>query len=123
MPRALKVCSTTGCPELVPTGRCAGCTRDAERKRGSSTARGYGTAWSRRSRSFVRRHPFCAVQAPGCAGVATLADHHPISRRDLVDQGVPDPDADHRLRPSCHHCHSVETARHQPGGWAAHHTM
>lgn len=51
--------------------------------------------------------------------MATVADHHPTSRRELLTQGVTDPDADHRLRPLCTTCHNRETARNQPGGWNA----
>lgn len=113
MARALKVCSTAGCPTLVPSGRCDTC------KRPSAAKRGYDHRWRKRARAYLARHPFCVVKERGCTHLATVADHYPTSRRDLVTQGVRDPDADHRLRPSCHHCHSVETARHQPGGWHA----
>jgi 5-methylcytosine-specific restriction protein A len=111
--RALKVCSTPTCPELVPTGRCTECTRKAEQQRGSAAARGYDPRWARRRAAYLVRHPFCCIDG----AVATVADHYPLSRRELVAQGVRDPDADHRLRPLCASCHSKQTAEHQPGGW------
>lgn len=119
MPRALKVCSATDCAELVPSGRCDACRRRAEQKRGSAAARGYDARWVRRSAAYLRRHPFCVLRLPGCTLLATEADHYPVDKRTLLAQGVPDPDADHRLRALCHHCHSLETARLQPGGWHA----
>ena len=85
MPRALKVCSTHGCPNLVPQGssRCPDCDRRADRARGT---RGYQTAGHRRfRRTILRRDPVCVV----ChAAPSTVADHWPISRRDLEAQGL-----------------------------------
>ncbi|MET7298707.1 hypothetical protein [Embleya sp. NPDC005575] len=54
-----------------------------------------------------------------CAQPAVVADHFPLSRRQLIDQGATDPDAPERLRPLCVRCHNRETARHQPRGFAA----
>lgn len=119
MPRALKVCSTAGCWELVPSGRCAGCDARADKARGTAADRGYDAAWRRRRRAYLIRHPLCAVLLPGCTRLATVPDHWPLDRRELVRLGVPDPDADHRLRPACAHCHGVATAAAQPGGWHA----
>ncbi len=118
MPRALKTCSTVGCPELVPKGRCAVCAREAEARRGTAAQRGYGSSWTRRRSAFLRRpeNVFCRL----CQSVATVADHWPRSRRELVAMGVRDPDAEHRLRPLCAPCHGKETAASQPGGWNAH---
>ena len=115
MPRSLKPCTAPGCPELVTSGRCANHRRQAERTRGTAAQRGYDHRWARRRAAYLRRHPLCRL----CPAPATVADHYPVSRRDLVAQGVPDPDADHRLRPLCASCHGKETAAHQPGGWHA----
>jgi 5-methylcytosine-specific restriction protein A len=64
----------------------------------------------------LRRDPICVVckTAP-----ATVADHHPVSRRELVAMKVSDPDAPSRLRGLCASCHSRETANSpdQAGGW------
>ncbi|MEU8131949.1 hypothetical protein [Streptodolium elevatio] len=54
-----------------------------------------------------------------CAHPATVADHFPSSRRQLIAAGVADPDAPERLRALCSPCHNRETAKRQPGGWAA----
>lgn len=111
-------CSTPGCVSRAPTGgRCETC-RSRRRtimdaQRGTSTERGYDAAWRATRLDYLTRHPWCRL----CGHVATVADHHPTSRRDLVTAGVPDPDTDHRLRPLCDRCHRTETARNQPGGW------
>lgn len=113
MPRAMRVCPTPGCPNLTSGGRCQGCRSEAEERRGSRQARGYDAAWERKRARYLTAHPICVL----CSGMATVADHHPTSRRDLLAQGVTDLDADHRLRALCAPCHSSETARLQPGGW------
>jgi len=49
---------------------------------------------------------------------AAHADHYPMSKRELQAKGL---DEHHPMygRGLCHGCHSSETAKHQPGGWAA----
>ena len=42
MGKALKVCPTPGCFMLVESGRCPSCRGEAERRRGTRQARGYG---------------------------------------------------------------------------------
>ncbi|HMB78074.1 MAG TPA: hypothetical protein VKN76_16885, partial [Kiloniellaceae bacterium] len=60
MPRALKVCSASGCTELVAAGRCAEHQSAAENRRGTSTRRGYGARHDRRFKAGVhRKHPLC----------------------------------------------------------------
>lgn len=75
----------------------------------------YGTAWQRARRAFLYAHPWCVL----CGRAANVADHHPVSRRDLVARGEAKPDAPRHLRPLCTLCHNKETARLQPGGFAA----
>lgn len=116
MPRALKVCSTPGCPELVPTGRCQAHTREADRARGTARERGYDHAHRTRFRRRVLdRDPICTRchRAP-----SVHADHYPLSRRELVARGMDPHDPQHG-RGLCHSCHSRDTAHHQPGGWHA----
>lgn len=113
---ALKTCSVSGCPELVPTGRCTEHTRQADRRRGSAARRGYGTRHAKSFREGVlAKHPYCVL---GCGRKAAHADHWPLDRQTLVLRGM-DPDDPANGRGLCHPCHSSETARHQPGGWAA----
>jgi 5-methylcytosine-specific restriction protein A len=116
MAKAQRVCSTPGCPELTPGGRCTGCKARAEQERGSASSRGYGSRWARVIRPrFLRRHPLCVL----CGAPATDPDHWPIDRRTLVADGCPDPDADERMRALCSACHKRATAEAQPGGWNA----
>lgn len=115
--RALTVCTVAGCPEYTNGGRCTEHRAQADRARGTSTQRGYSSrTFIRARRTVLARDPTCTVcgKQP-----STVADHYPTSRRDLLTQGVTDPDAPHRMRGTCGPCHSSETARHQPGGWNA----
>lgn len=111
----LTVCTVAGCPTLCEGGRCDAHKRTAEAVRGTAAQRGYGgKAWRIARRVVLRRDAVCVL----ChIERSTVADHWPISRRDLVAMGVPDPDAPHRLRGLCASCHGTETAREQPGGW------
>lgn len=110
--RAWSPC-TGRCGAAVPPGvsRCEGCDRAADRARGD---RGYGSRGHRLFREAVlARDPMCKV----CGRAwSTVADHHPIARRDLVDMGR-DPDDPSAGRGLCKGCHDRETARLQPGGW------
>jgi 5-methylcytosine-specific restriction protein A len=82
--------------------------------RPTASQRGYGSRWSRIRRRFLRVNPTCAL----CPAPSEVPDHYPRSRKELLDQGVQDPDAFEYLRPLCTSCHNRETAKHQPGGWA-----
>lgn len=50
--------------------------------------------------------------------LSNVADHYPESRKELLERGVKDPDYPEFLRGLCRSCHSRETAKYQPGGWA-----
>lgn len=115
---AMRVCSVPGCPTIYPRqegSRCRGHRGVADRRRGTSAERGYASAGHRAFRDAVlRRDPVCVV----CGlAEATVADHFPRSRRQLAALGLNPNDARFG-RGLCGRCHSAETARHQPGGWA-----
>lgn len=113
--RALTVCTVPGCPEYTEGGRCDEHRRAADQRRGGARARGYGRAHERFRASVLARDPVCVL----CHNSPSVhADHHPLSRRELVDAGL-DPDDPTRGRGLCPPCHSSETAKHQPGGWNA----
>ena len=126
MPRAANtVCPCTGtcgthtgnCPTITPGGRCPACTTAHEQRRGTAHSRGYGHHHRTRFREQVlARDPYCKLRLDGCQGLSTDADHHPLTRRQLVDAGL-DPNDPKHGRGLCHRCHSRETATHQPGGW------
>jgi len=115
--RPLQPCTTPGCPGRATTGRCPHCRagRQLNRRLKVETAaeRGYGAAWRRLRRDYLQRHPVCVL----CRRMATIPDHYPRSRKQLLAAGVADPDADEYLRPLCDPCHRSETGRRQPGGW------
>ena len=116
----MKVCSRPGCPTVVETsGRCPDCRAQVARTRRATDPmqRAYTSPRHRRFRRLVlKRDPQCVL----CGAVASVADHYPVSRRDLVAQGL-DPDDPARGRGLCASCHGRETATNpdQAGGWNA----
>ena len=110
----MKVCNEPGCPTLTTKAKCANHARQRDRDRGTATQRGYGAEHRKRFREGVlAKHPLCqrCRRKP-----STVADHYPLSKRELIDAGMDSNDPQHG-RGLCHTCHSVETAAHQPGGW------
>ncbi|MBX6361946.1 MAG: hypothetical protein IRZ03_17950 [Acidobacterium ailaaui] len=67
-----------------------------------------------RSRVLRSAHR-CAL----CPAVPKVADHYPLSRRELWAHGLPNIDDVSRLRPLCKRCHARYTAT-QFGGLADH---
>ena len=80
--------------------------------RPTAAMRGYGSHWQKQRKAFLLAHPYCE----DCGSAATIADHEP-SRRELVRQGVADPDADQYLHPRCQTCHNRKTNKLEGGGW------
>ncbi len=126
MARAKKPCATPGCPSVVDTGRCDGCTKQSDRDRGTRWQRGYRTAHERGFRpNVLMRDPICVCDAEGqhghsvrCYRPSTVADHWPLSKRELIEQGMDSDDPKHG-RGLCKPCHDGETSVNQPGGWNA----
>lgn len=136
MPRASKPCACTGCqshlgqpcPEIVPSGtsRCEQCNRQAETRRGTARQRGYDARHERGFRAGVLRdQPYCVCgdtshehhsRRGTCYARATVADHWPRSRRELVAAGE-NPNDPKFGRGLCKRCHDKRTAVDQPGGW------
>ena len=124
--RALRTCTVPGCPVLVPSGRCDAHERAAAQRRGSAASRGYGHRHRVRFREAVlARDPVCTCTDPhrwhgvgGCAAFATVADHHPLDRAELVRRRL-DPDHPRYGRGLCTRCHNAATARNQSAGWHA----
>ena len=116
---ARRPCREAGCPHaaLPDQARCEGHRRDADRARGTATQRGYTSKGHRQifREGVLARDPICKVclRRP-----STVADHYPMSRRELVEAGLDANDPQHG-RGLCKRCHDRETARLQPGGWNA----
>lgn len=112
---ARRVCSRPGCPTLHEgTGRCPECRAQADRDR-RPEGNPYSTPGHLAFREAVlARDPICVL----CMRVhATVADHYPIERRDLVEQGL-DPNDPARGRGLCKRCHDQHTAR-TASGWSS----
>jgi 5-methylcytosine-specific restriction protein A len=100
-------CSVCGRAPVYRSGRCELHYRQSERRRGSSTERGYGArhvGWFRRV--VLQRDPICVA----CGEYAsTHADHYPKTRRQLARLGL-DPDDPQYGRGLCQSCHNGWTA-------------
>ncbi len=72
----LRPCAKQTCRELVERGRCAKHAPEADRERGSSTARGYDAVWQRFRTWFIGRHPLCVDCQEQNALTATTEVHH-----------------------------------------------
>jgi 5-methylcytosine-specific restriction protein A len=114
---AMRVCSVTGCGTLYPKtegSRCAAHRVQADRARGTASERGYTSPGHRTFRNAVlHRDPICVVCQQR---ESTVADHHPLSRRELIARGM-NPNDPHHGRGLCKPCHDSQTALNQPGGW------
>lgn len=113
--RPRRPCTTPGCPHQAESGRCDPC-REGRRKltrRRKRQVDDYGPRWPQVRVEFLIRNPWCRL----CPRMAAIPDHWPRSRRQLVADGVLDPDLDQYLRPLCKVCHDRQTAINQPGGW------
>lgn len=106
-------CNVPGCPNLTQAAKCADCESEADLRRGTARQRGYDRNHERFRRRVLKRDRVCqrCREAP-----STVADHYPLSRRELVRRGL-DPNDPARGRGLCKPCHDSETAEHQPGGW------
>lgn len=111
----MKVCNVTGCPELFEGkgGRCPTHSREARAQRIDN--RVYNTPGHARFRAAVlHRDPVCVI--PGCIQWATVADHYPRTRRELIDLGL-DPNNPEHGRGLCAQHHNMHTAATSPGGF------
>jgi 5-methylcytosine-specific restriction protein A len=81
------------------------------RKQQSSAQQGYGYHWQQIRARFLANHPTCE----SCGRIATVADHVP-TRKELVRQGVDNPDDEKFLHALCASCHARKTVK-EDGGW------
>jgi 5-methylcytosine-specific restriction protein A len=118
MPRKpLVPCSAVpSCPELTTGGPCAEHAKQRAKQRTNRGGSAYGRNWRERVQPrFIYQNPWCVL----CGRAASVADHWPTSRRDLVARGEPNPDAFEHLRALCKACDAKERPKREPGGWLA----
>ena len=121
MPRALTICSTPACKELVKRGKCDRCRSEArkaaERRRPTASARGYDIKWRRTAGRFLKYHDRCecddCMLLPRARRPRATMVHH----RDGLGPGGPNGHKWFNLQAMTDEHHSKHTAREQPGGW------
>ena len=101
----MTICLETGCPELVPRGRCArhahlNPPRWGEDPR-SRHERGYGSAWEKLRRRVIAEERIC--RHCGTAEQLTVDHIRPKSRGGSDDRS--------NLRVLCGRCHCLKTRR------------
>lgn len=109
MQRAPRPCGKCG-KRTYRGGLCIDCYKQADRRRGTSTQRGYDARHRNRFRAAVlERDPICLAcdEEP-----STHADHYPWTRRQLVAAGKDpnDPGYGRGLCQSCHNRHTASTS-------------
>ena len=105
---AWRVCSTPRCPTLHQgVGRCPTCVAKADIAR-RPNGNPYATRGHKAFREQVlARDPICVL----CLSKrATVADHHPLDRVDLIARGD-DPNNPAFGRGLCKQCHDTKTGR------------
>jgi 5-methylcytosine-specific restriction enzyme A len=104
-------CGHPGCAALIEAGngRCAMHRiqerQELDRRRGSSTARGYGSTWRTARKEFLRQNPLCIkCYSLGILKTATVVDHiipHKGDSRLFWDQS--------NWQVLCKRCHDKKT--------------
>ena len=118
MTRAPSVCSTPGCPEIVErTGLCSACRAKAAKRRRRSSGNTYDARWRRRRATYLASHKSC--ECDDCKILPEVA--RPVATDVHHVHGVVDGhrETDEELKAYAHGHHSRQTARQQPGGFAA----
>lgn len=113
----MKVCNLHGCGTLFDGkgGRCPTHATQARRARISNKV--YNTAGHHAFRDAVlTRDVVCVI--PDCVQWATVADHYPRTRIELVALGL-NPNDPQYGRGICAPCHNKHTAATSPGGFRA----
>lgn len=107
----MRPCRHHRCSTLVEGGgfceKHKGGNRDYDKRRGSSTARGYGAKWQRFRKLYLKANPLCRpCDLEGRTTEATAIDHIvPVTSKD--DPAFWD---EQNMQPICQPCHSRKTA-------------
>ncbi len=117
----MRVCGVPGCPSVYPRSEGSRCAahRKAARQARYETNNVYSSKAHRAFRNAVlTRDVYCQALGPdGCVQFATVADHYPLTRRELVELGL-DPNSPTAGRGLCATHHNQHTAATTPSGWA-----
>ncbi len=108
--KARQPCRVGGCPHMRPCPVHP--ARKREDRRPPASVRGYDYTWKVKRDQFIKDNPICE----DCGRPSVVPDHYPKSRRQLLAEGIADPDLPQYLRPRCWSCHSARTAR-EDGGY------
>lgn len=113
-------CAKAGCRRLALDGSrfCAEHQdedlkrkREVDKRRGSSSSRGYNSAWTRASKIFLAQHPLCAeCQRQGKVTPATEVDHIVPHKGDQALFWRTS-----NWQALCHSCHSRKTVMEDGG--------
>lgn len=123
MSRALSVCSTPGCYELVKRGKCDQCRsktrRQSDRNRPNAGERGYDAKWRRTTARYLKYHRICE-----CDNCSSRPEHErpkadTVHHRDDLGPLGPNGHKWFNLRAMYAPHHSQHTTHAQPGGWNA----
>lgn len=117
--RPKTICRHPGCGKLIDApGYCEPHTKaaekrkeEADKRRGSSHARGYDWKWRKAREAFLREHPLCREhERRGQVAAATVVDHivpHKGNQTLFWDR--------RNWQPLCATCHSAKTAAEDGG--------
>ena len=110
-------CNHPGCSVLLPYGEryCQphrkAIQQRSDAQRGSSTERGYSSAWQRARAYYLSAHPLCRMhEQQGRVEPATVVDHIKPHRGDKALFWDSD-----NWQPLCKRCHDIKTAREDGG--------
>lgn len=115
--RSPRPCSRVGCSGKAQDGHSL-CAKHLARQRAHSDAKRKDTRTNyadREHREFrdavLGEEPWCVL----CGAEATVADHYPVRRRELIARGL-DPNDPQYGRGLCVPCHNSHTATHENEG-------
>lgn len=113
-------CANKRCSNLVmmPGTRCHDCRRlqwaEQDRRRGTSTERGYDRTWRGIRDWFLRRNPTCNRCEENGRIIPATEVHHKIPKASGGSDDI------ENLEALCHACHSAETMKELNRGGGTH---
>src|ERR1039457_1633971 len=119
--RALTVCGTPGCGELVVKGKCPECEKAARRRsrivRGPGEAPGLPQHWRQIRGRYLKKHPTCECEECAALPEAERPKATDVHHKRGREEGGKS--SDDNLEALTHGHHSRATMRQQPGGFHA----